>query len=784
MLVHPFARRPSPTLAEVGGKGLSLIRMTHEGIAIPPGFVLTVGFFEPWLERLRELPEWRAFQDGLGAADLALRCDALKARCADLSFTLEQVELVDDAIGAFVPDALFAVRSSSPEEDLAGASFAGGYETVLGVTRAALEQATRRAFASCLDARVAVYKRENGFDAASPRIAVVVQQQIASEIAGVGFSLDPVSNAYDEAVFNANWGLGETVVGGLASPDLYAVDKPSRTVTRRVIGKKETSIWLLPGGGTEERPDPRHDTATLDDGQVLALTEQLARIESLYGVPMDIEWAWAGGRLYLLQARPITTHLSLPASMVTAPGARRRLYWDLTISVQGFLEPLTEMAMDCWRAAVGEGSRTAFGFDLLADLEHAPLLIENGRLYANLSNVLAFVEKDTLVRLLPNIDPVAAATLATVDAEDYRSLDARRPVPWNLLLHSPEHVAQIFEARVLPEQARRGLDGSVARTWREARAIASEALPFPDFARGVLGRFARTMFGEILPLFVASKVAMKRIAGIFEDGTEEERALVGKLDLSLPHNVTIEMGLALSELATHAPPGLDLDALEAGVRSGSVPLEFLSGWTDFLARYGHRGPAEIDVASPRYREAPRVLLSQIASLGSGVDPGATPRATYERSQRERHEAFERLAEAAHGRGWVTSKRFLSLYRMVEELGGARETPKFCLVLGIDMVRTRALAEADALVRAGRLDAAGDVFHLGFDDLGRGIADPGVDLRALVRARKDAAARTKRFAELPRMIDSRGRIHRPTPRPLSPGELGGFPISPGIVRGAV
>ena len=102
----------------------------------------------------------------------------------------------------------------------------------------------RHCFASAFDERVFVYKREHGFDVLSPRIAVVVQQQIASEVAGVGFSLNPLTNDYDEAVIDANWGLGESVVAGLASPDHFVVDKVSGKHVQKKLGAKQVSIWL------------------------------------------------------------------------------------------------------------------------------------------------------------------------------------------------------------------------------------------------------------------------------------------------------------------------------------------------------------------------------------------------------------------------------------------------------------------------------------------------------------------------------------------------------------
>ena len=280
------------------------MRLFQAGFPVPSGFVLTTAYFEPWILLLKATPAWKQF---LAADQAGLRdvCQRLKAISAGYELNAAQKQRLREALIAFDEKALFAVRSSSPEEDLGSASFAGGYATVLGVSADRLEPALHAAFASCLDARIVAYKRDRGLAAAEPRIAIVVQEQIASEAAGIGFSVHPVTGDPDQAVFESNWGLGETVVAGRVSPDRFIVHKPTRKILERQLGKKERAIVLLTGGGTHEREDPRHEQLSLQDGQLQALTEAVIAIERHFGRPIDMEWAFASGRLYVLQARPI-----------------------------------------------------------------------------------------------------------------------------------------------------------------------------------------------------------------------------------------------------------------------------------------------------------------------------------------------------------------------------------------------------------------------------------------------------------------------------------------------
>ena len=296
--------------------------------------MLTTKFFAPWFDEVQASATWTALADAT-PNQWATVCTELQGLCPALTLTAtQQHALADprDHLAGLGDDLLFAVRSSSPEEDLAAASFAGAYETRLGVRLADLEEAARRCFASSLDSRVFAYKRARGFDMLSPRIAVVVQRQINSEVAGVGFSLNPLTNDYDEAVIDASWGLGESVVAGRASPDHFVIDKVSGKVVDEKIGAKQVSIWLGREGGTVEREGYRSTDLTLSAAQFAELTSVLCRIEELYGYPTDIEWAYADGQLYVLQARPITTHVPLPPEMATKPGERRRLYADAALS--------------------------------------------------------------------------------------------------------------------------------------------------------------------------------------------------------------------------------------------------------------------------------------------------------------------------------------------------------------------------------------------------------------------------------------------------------------------
>jgi pyruvate,water dikinase len=202
------------------------------------------------------------------------------------------------------------VRSSATAEDLPNASFAGQQDTYLHIIgRSAVLDAVRRCWASLWTERAVVYRSTNGIDHRAVRIAVVIQQMIESRIAGVLFTANPVTGRRRQAVIDANPGLGEAVVSGAVNPDHFVVNTGTGEIVERRLGEKRIEVRSLAGGGTEtiERRD-KAEQACLSDSQVRALAKLGDQVERHFGRPQDTEWAIdADGRLWLTQARPITT---------------------------------------------------------------------------------------------------------------------------------------------------------------------------------------------------------------------------------------------------------------------------------------------------------------------------------------------------------------------------------------------------------------------------------------------------------------------------------------------
>jgi pyruvate,water dikinase len=332
--VEPVRRIEELTREDIpyaGGKGANLGELTRAGFPVPPGFVVGAPAYAAFCDehglrsRLAELLE------GIDVDDTS----ALEAAAAEARAMVEREPVpgwLETAIReAFAQldagdDIAVAVRSSATSEDTASASFAGMNETFLNVRGADdVLDAVRRCWGSLFGARTVFYRAKRGFGQADMDIAVVVQRQVAATRAGVMFTIDPATGDPDHLVIEGAFGLGESVVSGSVSPDRYVVDKLLLAIVRREVRRKELSIDATDGGGTERRTlgDAEAMSSVLTDDEVRAVAELGRRVERHYHAPQDTEWAYdAGGRLWILQARPVTAtgHHAAPPPKTLAEG--------------------------------------------------------------------------------------------------------------------------------------------------------------------------------------------------------------------------------------------------------------------------------------------------------------------------------------------------------------------------------------------------------------------------------------------------------------------------------
>lgn len=287
-MILPFTDPACQDVGVAGGKGASLAAATARGLPVPPGYVVCSSAFEEAVgARAGELRELARAHDYDGAMALVG-----ELRRPDLGETFA-------ALGA----AAVAVRSSAVAEDSEAASFAGQQETYLGIADA-VTAADRvvDCWASFFSERALFYRARKG-SLDDLRMAVVIQEMVAADVAGILFTVDPVARRRDQMVVEAVFGLGEPAVSGTLTPDNYTMARDGRVKKRRIV----TQPWALVGG-EQVALSPEDGARETLSGDDLAALAQLGRtLEEQNGSPQDIEWAIAGGELYVLQSRPVTT---------------------------------------------------------------------------------------------------------------------------------------------------------------------------------------------------------------------------------------------------------------------------------------------------------------------------------------------------------------------------------------------------------------------------------------------------------------------------------------------
>jgi pyruvate,water dikinase len=300
-------------IISVGGKGASLGEMASIGLPVPKAFVITAQSFRRFLvETGLEQQIYKSFERLDVENNEALEKSAETAKDLVLGAKMPP-SIKDDIRKAYHKmsdqDLVVAVRSSATAEDLPDASFAGQQETYLNIKgESALLTAVQKCWASLYGARAIYYRAKQGFDDHTVNIAVVVQELVSSEKAGVMFTSHPISGE-PITIIEGSWGLGEAVVSGTVSPDKYVFDQRIEKVTDRFIANKKVEIVADGENGTKvvDVKGVRQDAQVLSDDEVAKIAMYGKIAENHYGIPQDVEWGIVGPTIFILQSRPITT---------------------------------------------------------------------------------------------------------------------------------------------------------------------------------------------------------------------------------------------------------------------------------------------------------------------------------------------------------------------------------------------------------------------------------------------------------------------------------------------
>ena len=298
----------------VGGKGANLGEMTRSQIPVPPGFIVTANAYYDFIEKAALAPSIGAILINTDPED----SKALQQASSQIKQLILEAPMPEDTTQAIreayqkMGEGLVAVRSSATAEDLPEASFAGQQSTFLNIEGTDnVTKAVQECWASLFEARAIYYREQQHFDHFKVGIAVPVQRMVASESSGVMFTVEPITSDTSKVVIEAIYGLGEGLVSGEVTPDLYIIDKSTMSVLSRKISPQEKKLsratagdigntWQAVAMANQEKPK-------ISDAEIVTLAEIARRLEDHYQSPQDIEWAKDNNGIYIVQTRPVTT---------------------------------------------------------------------------------------------------------------------------------------------------------------------------------------------------------------------------------------------------------------------------------------------------------------------------------------------------------------------------------------------------------------------------------------------------------------------------------------------
>jgi phosphohistidine swiveling domain-containing protein len=788
-VVLPFAVITEADADWVGPKAFHLAQMHHWGLPVPEGFCITTAGYKDHVENIP------GFQEMVAAlADASAQPGALLAKI--------RKAIVDQPLSPCLWDSVreccdrlrimpMAVRSSATAEDLEDRSFAGQYETYLHVQD--LEQcrdAVKGCWASLWSQRAYRYRQSTERPGNDMGMAVIVQQMVCAEAAGVMFTADPVAQDKSRLVIEACYGTGDAVVAGRVVPDRFVIDKLTHAVVQQSLsepmrGDRAEKAGPAPADGAHAGCDPCIDEATI--GKLFDLA---ATIEEYYQCPQDIEWAVCGSEVRILQSRAITT-------MRKEPSWEERQVWSCVNTREVMPDVLTPATWSLMSDLLE--STLTMVLDMMGlDRGNSPVVgLVAGRCYGNLNTLLGILRKLPLVRharlntifgdTAPGEEAQRWIELATQNRAEVRSHFGK--ALWKL-------PGNFFHALFFTEKKMQRALADLQRVVRDFDALDLKPLS----AREILDRLTQSV--EYLRQFISRArhgsisggvaiAAFMLLRKVCVRWLGESESFANGLLIGVGDMTDARSGLDLWQLAEEAgrhPPvksailsGDTWEHVSQALRPVEESDQFLRGWTQFMRNHGHHARGEFELYNARWCERPDYILSLVRSFMSASEQTNVVTAWRERTEKRRQRVQEcrarlknPLKRAAFNRLLTRAQRFVTV----------RENSKDHLIRLFMMWRRLLVALGDRWHAQGVLRRPEDVFFLTLTEM-RAVAAGAAeeDMQARIEQRK---SEYEIYRDITPPITVLGRF---TPQPRPPVRedataefLNGLAVCPGIVRG--
>jgi phosphohistidine swiveling domain-containing protein len=687
---------PSASLETVGGKGMSLSRLANAGLPVPGGFHITTDAY-------RQFVNTHGLQEGIEVILKSLdvsRPAALESASKRIAALFDQAPVPGEVAHAIVqayaalpgPNPPVAIRSSATAEDLPEASFAGQHATFLNVSGAEhVLAAVKQCWASLWTGRAIGYRARREIPADGVALAVVVQQLVNAEAAGILFTVNPLSGSREETVINAAWGLGEAVVGGQVTPDTITVRKTDGKVLQSETADKRV-MTVLTAAGTQEQPvpEPLRKVPVLNGDETAVLMRFGEQIEDLYGRPMDIEWALADGDFTILQARPVTSISELQFDW--SPPDPKGIYARASVAdlMPKPLSPLyATLGVEAQRKQMQPlGKRLSGGEPRLASDYYTTI-----NSYAYLNGYFPFQSWGWIIfRMLPMT---------------FKFFGTLRNI-WQTELHPEYQVLVASKQGLVPAQM------SPQSLWGETQALVDAAAYY------VCGLMFATMGASAGSEGLLTQVYDRMVKR--EGDPDASVLLMGWDSIAIRSEKSlydiamwVREHTELDEFISNSSSDQIADLLEKPEMAG-VPLfsEFASRFQAHLDQFGYV-IFQLDFAEPLPRDCPEMLLNNIKMYLRGE--GSDPYTRQKTSEQRRIETTETMLGRVKGiKRWIFQKAL----NWAQPLAEVREDALAEIGLAYPKMRALLRELGSRFAAAKAIRQAEDIYWLEKDEIGKGV----------------------------------------------------------------
>jgi phosphohistidine swiveling domain-containing protein len=775
----------------VGGKAAGLARLSHIGLSIPPGFCVTGRAYRGHIDSpdvMRQLTSAVGELENARHEKAQQALSRIRNTIIDAPMASELVARIEKYYAQLGSERL-AVRSSATAEDLCGHSFAGLYDTFLGVAGlTACIEAIKKCWASLWTQRAYDYRRKNGFDHLAVDMAVVVQSLLAAEASGVIFTADPVTGRTDRIVIEATFGLGDLLVSGKVIPDRFVIDKNRVKIISRTLSEKKIVSVSNDAGVHEQATAPeRMSAACIDDAQAVKLARLARKAEARLGRPQDMEWATWGKRIFLLQSRPITT------------GQKEKSWEDRQVwSNMMAQEVMPDVATPATLSVIQSLAEDLFDplFRVLCtERSNHPLYgVLAGRLYFNLNLWIA------VIRALPGVNKYDFSEDAgsepglrkiieiekTLTDDDLPNLKLKR---LRFLVKIPLLILSSLAAT--PKKGRSFIAHLKTQNqkWQSLDRTALSNQQLVEICPGILTDF-HAILANGLYLFNAMG-AFFALEAVCSRWLPAEQQCAKRLLAGLGDMEDAASGLDLWRLALVADSnpqvrdimlsGDDWHTLSHRLPQTEPGHKFLADWNAFMDRHGFHCRAELELYNARWSETPDYILGLVRSyIGSisTTDPLESQRKLAARREDLTRKCRKTLRNPV--------KRLLFNHLLFRSQQGAlfRENIKCEAVKLLTAMRNTLLELGGRLAAESVLERPDDIFFLKIEELEPVTqAKPGFDVAATVAARRAEYDHWKSVTP-PGTIVGRFDPNKAAHAPVDTDTevFIGLAVSPGVVTG--